>query len=92
MAKIFHDIIGRAVQIHGSLGVTTELPLYEWWTSVPALALADGPTEVHKATVAKRVLKGYKPAPGLFPSEHIPTRRAAARARYADILKEHGLG
>ncbi|MFF4025472.1 MULTISPECIES: acyl-CoA dehydrogenase family protein [Nocardia] len=91
MAKVFGDIIGRAVQIHGSLGVTTELPLYEWWTSVPSLALADGPTEVHKVTVAKQVLKGYGPAAGLFPSEHIPTRRAAARARYADILKEYGL-
>ncbi|WP_109526677.1 MULTISPECIES: acyl-CoA dehydrogenase family protein [Nocardia] len=92
MAKVFADIIGRAVQLHGSLGVSTELPLYEWWTSVPSLALADGPTEVHKTTVAKRVLDGYRPAAGLFPSEHIPTRRDAARARYASLLEEYGLG
>jgi acyl-CoA dehydrogenase len=37
------------------------------------------------------VLKKYKPAEGLFPTEHIPTRRAAAQARYADILEEQGL-
>ncbi|WP_063041571.1 acyl-CoA dehydrogenase family protein [Nocardia pseudovaccinii] len=90
MAEIFHAIISRAVQIHGSLGVTTELPLYDWWATVPSLALADGPTEVHKATVAKQVLKRYRPAAGLFPTEHIPTRRNAARAKYADTLKEYG--
>lgn len=88
MAKIYHDIIARAVQIHGSLGVTTETPLFDWWSSVPSLALADGPTEVHKVTVAKQVLKGYQPAPGLFPTEHIPTRLAQARARHADVLAE----
>jgi acyl-CoA dehydrogenase len=88
MAKIYHDIIARAVQIHGSLGVTTETPLFDWWSSVPSLALADGPTEVHKVTVAKQVLKGYQPAPGLFPTEHIPTRLAEARAKHADALAE----
>ena len=41
--------------------------------------------------MAKQVLRGYQPAPGLFPTEHIPTRRAQARARYAAILEEHGL-
>ena len=59
--------------------------------SVPSLALADGPTEVHRTTVAKQLLRGVEPAPGLFPSEHIPPRREAARRRYADVLKEHGL-
>jgi acyl-CoA dehydrogenase len=58
--------------------------------SVPSLALADGPTEVHKWTVAKQLLKNYSPAPGLFPTEHIPTRREAAREKYAHIVKEHG--
>jgi acyl-CoA dehydrogenase len=37
------------------------------------------------------VLRGYQPAPGLFPTEHIPTRRAQARARYAAVLEEYGL-
>jgi acyl-CoA dehydrogenase len=76
---------------NGSLGTTQETPLGPWWSAAPQLALADGPTEVHKAAVAKLELRGYQPAPGLFPTEHIPTRRAEARARYAAILAEHGL-
>ena len=91
MAQIQHDIIQRALHLHGSLGTTHETPLGEWWAAVPQLALADGPTEVHRTTVAKQMLKGYSPAPGMFPTEHVPTRRAAARERYAHILEEHAL-
>jgi acyl-CoA dehydrogenase len=90
MAKIYHDVIQRAIQIHGSLGVTTELPLYDWWCSVPSLALADGPTEVHKVSVAKAVLKDYTPTQGIFPGEHIPARLDAARAKHAHTLAEAG--
>ena len=81
MAKVYHDIVQRAIQLHGSLGVTLETPLADMWMGLPSLALADGPTEVHKAQVAKAYLKNTKPAKGLFPSEHIPTRLAALNAR-----------
>jgi acyl-CoA dehydrogenase len=91
MAKIHHDIVQRALHLHGSLGTTHELPLAQMWMSVPSLALADGPTEVHRTTVARQLLRGVEPAPGLFPSEHIPPKREAARRRYADVLKEYGL-
>jgi acyl-CoA dehydrogenase len=46
------------------------------WMGAPTLAIADGPTEVHKVQIAKAYLKKAKPAAGLFPSEHFPTRRA----------------
>ena len=48
------------------------------------MATVDGPTEVHKVTVAKEVLKGYSPATGEWPTEFLPTRRAWAR----DVLAE----
>jgi len=86
MAKLYHDIAQRAVHIHGSLGVTNEMPLMSMLMGSESLALADGPTEVHKIQVAKAYLGQAREAPGLFPSEHIPTRLAAAREKYADIL------
>ena len=91
MAQVLHDIVQRGLHMHGSWGTTNELPLAGWWSSLPQLALADGPTEVHKTTVAKLTLKGHSPVEGLYPTEHIPTRRDTARAKYAAILEEHGL-
>jgi acyl-CoA dehydrogenase len=90
MAKVYHDIVQRALHVHGSLGTTHETPLAHMWMSVPSLALADGPTEVHRTTIAKQMLRRYEPAPGLFPSEHVPPRREAARQKYTAILQEHG--
>jgi acyl-CoA dehydrogenase len=91
MAKVYREVITRALHLHGSLGTTPELPLVNWWMNVPALALADGPTEVHRTTIAKQVLRGYKPTDGLFPTEHIPPKLAAARARYTDVIEDDRL-
>lgn len=91
MARLMHDVIQRALHLHGSLGTTLETPLAGWWASVPQLALADGPTEVHQGTVAKELLKRYDAALDLFPSEHIPTRLADARRKHESVLKEFGL-
>ncbi|MCW2866663.1 MAG: acyl-CoA dehydrogenase domain protein [Marmoricola sp.] len=91
MARLMHDVIQRALHLHGSLGTTLETPLAGWWASVPQLALADGPTEVHQGTVAKELLKRYDAAPGLFPTEHVPTRLAAARLKHEVALREFGL-
>lgn len=88
MAKVYHDIVRRAIQIHGSYGVTNETPLANMWEGLLSLGLADGPTEVHKAQVAKAFLKKAKPSEGLFPTEHIPARRETVLARYANVLGE----
>ena len=47
--------------------------------AVILLRVADGPTKVHQVTLARQQLKGYEPAPDLFPSEHLLRLRAAAR-------------
>jgi hypothetical protein len=52
------------------------------------LGIADGPTEVHKVTVAKQVLKDYQPDNDLFPNYHIPRLRDAAKEQYATELAE----
>jgi acyl-CoA dehydrogenase len=84
MARVYHDIVERAVHLHGALGTSRDTPLAKMWMGVPMLAVADGPTEVHLVQVANALLKNAKPAPGVFPSEHIPTKRAAAHARFGD--------
>ncbi|MEJ7583091.1 MAG: acyl-CoA dehydrogenase family protein [Acidimicrobiales bacterium] len=70
--QVLHDIVYRSMHIHGALGVSNELPFASLWHQVAIMAVVDGPTEVHKITVAREVLKDYQPAPGLWPTEHLP--------------------
>jgi acyl-CoA dehydrogenase len=85
-ARVMYNVIDRAIQIHGSLGYTTDLPLESMYRAARAARIYDGPDEVHKVTVARQVLKGYRPSDP--PVEHIPTRRAAALEKYAGYLDE----
>jgi hypothetical protein len=86
MQRVLHDVSARALQVHGSLGVTHEMPFVQYLVESFVLGLADGPTEVHKVTLARQLLKGYKPAPDLFPSEHFLRLKAEAEAKVADKL------
>ncbi len=56
-AKAMMNIIDRAVQVHGGLGVTDYTPLSFFWRFERAGRIYDGPDEVHKTVVAKRMLK-----------------------------------
>jgi acyl-CoA dehydrogenase len=85
-AKVLYDVIDRAIQVHGSLGFSSDLPLESMYRNARAARIYDGPDEVHRQTVARRVLKGY--APHEVPTEHIPTRRAEAQRRFADVLSD----
>jgi acyl-CoA dehydrogenase len=86
MQKVLHNVSARALQLHGSLGVTHEMPFVQYLVESFVLGLADGPTEVHKVTLARQVLKNYKPAPDMFPSEHFLRMKADAEAKVADRL------
>src|SRR5258708_1810904 len=86
-AKVLHDVIDRAVQAHGSLGYSTDLPLEAMYRYARAARIYDGPDEVHRASVARQVLRGYEPPADSLPSEHVPTRRAAAREKIAHLLE-----
>ncbi|MHB8669085.1 MAG: acyl-CoA dehydrogenase family protein [Acidimicrobiales bacterium] len=85
--KVLHDIVYRAMHLHGALGVSNEMPFASMWHAIPILGIADGPTEVHKVTIARQVLKAYEPAEGLWPTGHLPERRAEARKRFAHLLE-----
>jgi acyl-CoA dehydrogenase len=87
MPTVLHDIAWRAMQVHGALGVSNEMPFFTMIHGAAVMGLADGPTEVHKVTVAKQVLRDYEPVDDLWPTEHLPKKRAAARAKYAQYLE-----
>jgi acyl-CoA dehydrogenase len=87
MQKVLHDVSARALQIHGSLGTSHEMPFVQYLTESFVLGLADGPTEVHKVTLARDVLKGFSPAPDMFPSEHLLRLKAAAEEKFAPELE-----
>ena len=78
-------------RVHGALGASNEMPFNQMLVAASVLGIADGPTEVHKVTVARQVLRGYSASDDLWPSQHIPRRLAAAREKYAEYL-EHEIG
>ncbi len=93
MPKVLHDVAARAVQVHGSLGVSDEMPLAAMVLESFHMGLADGATEVHQITLARQILKQYKgtdgplpdhapaPACGPPPRRSTPTRWPATAAR-----------
>jgi len=90
MPGVLHRIASRALQVHGSLGVTEEMPFMDMISNAYHLGLADGPTEVHKVTLARTLVSNAVPAPGLFPTMHIPAERDAARKKYSAVLDALG--
>ena len=83
-AGVLFDVIGRAVQVHGALGISTDLPLESMYRHARAARIYDGPDEVHRETVARHALRRYQATE--VPTEHVPTRREAARRKFADVL------
>jgi acyl-CoA dehydrogenase len=87
-ARVLHDVIDRAIQVCGSLGYSSDLPLEEMYRHARAARIYDGPDEVHRQTVARLVLKDYRAPDGIWPTEHVPTRREAAREKFAHLLEQ----
>lgn len=85
-AQVLHDVVDRALQLHGSLGYSSDLPLEAMYRYARGARLYDGPDEVHRQSVARRILRRYDPVDDL-PSEHVPARRDAARRKFADLLE-----
>ncbi|MGE3074873.1 MAG: acyl-CoA dehydrogenase family protein [Dehalococcoidia bacterium] len=78
MARILREISFDALHIHGALGTTDLTPLQAMYAGAPTMGLADGPDEVHIATVARNVLKSYQPHEGPFPRQFIPYKKEKA--------------
>jgi acyl-CoA dehydrogenase len=76
-ANMVMDVLDRAIQIHGSLGMTDDTPLAALWRFSRMLRLADGPDEVHKMVLARRELNRWAKrdeaaAAGALTAKHAP--------------------
>jgi len=59
VANVMLQVIDRAIQVHGALGVTDDTPLATFLRNERGARIYDGADEVHKSVIAKRVLKKY---------------------------------
>lgn len=59
-ANVLQQVLDRAIQVHGGLGITEDTPLSFWFRHERGARIYDGADEVHKSRVARHILKGYK--------------------------------
>ena len=59
VAGVMLRVLDRAIQVHGALGMTDDTPLAYWYRHERGARIYDGPDEVHKSAVARRILKGF---------------------------------
>ena len=59
-AKVLHDVIDRAIQVHGAFGLTDLSPLGAMYLVARGMRLVDGPDEVHRMVVSRHILRAYR--------------------------------
>ncbi|MFZ6665694.1 acyl-CoA dehydrogenase family protein [Peijinzhouia sedimentorum] len=59
VANVLHQVLDRAIQAHGALGITEDTLLSFWYRHERGARIYDGPDEVHKSVLARRILKDY---------------------------------
>ncbi len=60
LAHMVHKVVDTAIQLHGALGYSQDLPLARWYTHIRSQRLVDGPDEVHRWTTGRNVIKAFK--------------------------------
>lgn len=60
VAGVLQNVLDRAIQVHGAMGMTDETPLAFWFRHERAARIYDGPDEVHKRSVARRIFGRYQ--------------------------------
>lgn len=87
-AKVNHDIVYRAIHLHGALGMSNETPLGDMWMSAPYMGIMDGSSESHAANLAKMMLRDYEPSEDLFPTYHIPKLVEKAQHKFEKVISD----
>src|SRR5262245_57069109 len=85
-AQVLHDVVDRALQAHGGLGYSTDMPLEMLYRYARHARFVDGADEVHRESVARQILRAYDAPEDGVPTEYVPKRREAAQRKFADVL------
>jgi acyl-CoA dehydrogenase len=85
-ARVLHDVVDRALQVHGGLGYSTDMPLEMMYRYARHARFVDGADEVHRESVARQILDAYEAPEDGLPTEYVPKRREAAERKFADVL------
>jgi acyl-CoA dehydrogenase len=59
-ARVLHEVVDRAIQVHGALGLTDETPLAVMYREARGARIYDGPDEVHRMVVSRRILQVFR--------------------------------
>jgi len=59
-ARVLQDVVDRALQVHGARGLTDETPLAQMYAVARGARIYDGPDEVHRMVVSRRILKEFE--------------------------------
>jgi acyl-CoA dehydrogenase len=63
-ARVLQDVVDRAIQTHGARGLTDETPLAWMYAQARAARIYDGPDEVHRMVVSRRILRAFEDGDG----------------------------
>ncbi|MGD9797093.1 MAG: acyl-CoA dehydrogenase family protein, partial [Acidimicrobiia bacterium] len=83
-AEVLSDIHYKSMHLHGALGISNLMPFDGALSG--SMGIMDGPSEVHKVTIATQALKGYRPAEGLWPSQFRPRTLLNHRREFDAIV------
>jgi acyl-CoA dehydrogenase len=89
-SRVLMNITTRAMHLHGSLGISNEMPFGDMLFRSFVMGVADGPDEVHKVTIARRLLSGRHETVKPFPNNHVPRKTLHAMQKYAEELELPG--
>jgi alkylation response protein AidB-like acyl-CoA dehydrogenase len=90
VSRVVLAVLDRTIQVCGALGYSGDLPVESWYRTTRFGTIGDGPDELHKTVVARALLKQFTPVSG-WPSEHLPSRRQGAEARWAELRSAAGI-
>ena len=86
-AEVAQEILWGCAHLHGSLGASNEMRFAQMISGAFRMGIVDGPTEVHRATLGRQILKRTPPARGRFPTDHVPELLKASLTKYGDLRK-----